>query len=181
MATIDLTAIAWRLPAYAGHWLPEEQLTAVTDWMADNGLDGATAQREVVVAGGQVTFGQDRSPSTVRCADREIVLVTVPLRTPPPAVWQPDLDEQAMATLRAVFDQHEWSAGFGGVCVECSNVQVDEAGRVWCHRDEAAAWPCPPVRDALAEAGIPVPGERPLRILGDCLDPGDNERLFGAG
>jgi hypothetical protein len=175
----DLNAITWRLNAYAGHWLTDDDLTAVTDWMADNQLDRVTAQHPVTVSHGQITYGQDRSPSTVRAAHRDIVTVTAPLLTVPPVVWQPDCDESAMAQLRKVFDEHEWSAGFGGVCVDCSRIAVDETGRVWCHRDDAARWPCSAVRDALAEADIPVPGEEfTPRVLGDCLDPDDNARAF---
>lgn len=177
----DLDAIAWKLDAYAGHWLNDDDLTAVTDWMADNGLDRVTAQRPVVVAGGRITYGQDRSPVTIRAAHRDIVTVSAPLLTVPPAVWQPDCGDAALSELHEVFVRHEWSAGFGGVCVDCSRIQVDEAGRVWCHRDDAVPWPCQPVLDALDAAGIPLPGQQfTPRMLGDCLDPEDNKRAFAA-
>jgi hypothetical protein len=175
-----LASVSWQLLPYAGHWLPDADLGAVTEWMRDNRLVRATAQRPVVVEHGQVTYGRDDSPATVRAAQRVIVTATVPLRTAPPAVWCPDIDETGLAALTEVFAAHEWSAGFDGVCVDCSAIQIGPDGRVYCHVDDAVAWPCPPVRDVMAAVGVPVPGERPPRILGDCLDPDDNARLFGA-
>jgi hypothetical protein len=171
-----LAAITWRLPAHAAHWLPDEDLSAVTAWMADNNLDRATAQAPVEVADGQITYGGDRSPSTVRAAHREIVTVTVPLRTLPPAIAEPSCSAVELAALQEVFLAHEWSAGFDGVCVDCSRIRLDESGRAWCHRDDAVAWPCPPVRAALVRAGFGVPAGQAGRILGDCLDPADNAR-----
>lgn len=110
------------------------------------------------------------------------MLVTLPLRTAPPNVYQPTCEADALAELHEVFRRHEWSSGFGGVCVDCSDTRIGEDGRVWCHRDDAASWPCPPVHAALARAGMPVllgNGQRPIRILGDCLDPVDNAKVFG--
>lgn len=175
------TDVAWRLDAYAGHWLTDDELTAVTDWMAANGLDRATAERPVVVEHGTVTYGQDRSLSHVRSPHRDIVAVTMPLRTAPPTVQQPTCAPEVLAELQETFRHHEWSAGFGGVCVDCSEIQVDESGRVWCRRDDAVQWPCPPVWRAMYAAGMPVP---PLAghqvILGSTLDPADNARVFGS-
>ncbi|UKD50895.1 hypothetical protein L3Q65_00960 (plasmid) [Amycolatopsis sp. FU40] len=172
---VPLARIAWNLPACAPHWLSDTELAAVTAWMADNHLDRATAQTPIEVADGKITYGQDRSPDTVRAAHRDIVAVTVPLRTPPPEVAQPRCSPAVLAKLQAVFDDHEWSAGYGGVCVDCSETYAD-AGQLRCRRDDAVAWPCPPVRAALAAAGLAVAPGTPDRILGDCLDPADNAR-----
>ena len=169
-----MSDITWRLEAYAAHWLTDEELSAVIEWMAANGLDRATAQHPVVAANGEITYGQDRSDVTVRAADRDIVTVTVPLRTEAPVVRRPNLSEAALADLQAVFAEHEWSAGFGGVCVDCSDFWTGEDGRVWCRRDGAVPWPCPPVQNALGDAGLLW---QP-RILGDTLDPDDNATLF---
>ena len=183
MTEQDLVSMTWRLDAHAGHWLTDDELTAVTDWMADHQLDRVTAQRPLVVEHGTITYGQDRSDVTVRAAHREIVTTTVPLRTAPPKVWQPDCAAAVMAELQETFDRHEWSSGFGGVCVTCSHVRIGEDGRVWCHRDAAAPWPCPPIREVLHKAAIPVPaaaaGSEPRRILGDCLSPAANATVFG--
>lgn len=176
----DLADITWRLYAYAGHWLPDDDLTAFTDWMAANRLDPATAELSVLVDGGVITYGQDRSGPEVRSPHREIATVTVPLRTPPPDVYQPTCGPDALAALHAVLARHEWSSGFDGVCVDCSDTTTGLDGRIWCHRDAAAPWPCPSVRAALTEAGMPVPtsGHRPIRVLGDCLDSDDNAKVF---
>lgn len=172
----DLTAVTWRLPVHAAHWLSDEDLSAVTAWMDDNGMDGATAQAPVEVANGQITYGQDRSPGTVRAAQREIVTVTVALRTPPPAIPEPACSPAELAALQAVLADHEWSAGFDGVCVDCSTTEIDELGRIRCHCDDAVAWPCPPARAALVRAGFGVPAGQTGWILGDCLDLADNAR-----
>ncbi|MFE5565930.1 hypothetical protein ACFQ68_13170 [Amycolatopsis japonica] len=169
-----LTAIAWRLEAYAGDWLSSEELAAVVEWMADNGLVRATAQHPVVVAAGRVTYGKDLSDSTVRAARREIVTTTVLLRSAPPTVTQPACPPEEMAALQRVLRDHEWSAGFGGVCVDCSVTTLGADGQIRCHRDDAMAWPCGPVRDALAAAGLPAPGhteQQPKLVFGDFLDP----------
>lgn len=169
-----LAAITWRLEAHAGHWLPDGDLAAVTGWMADNGLDRATAQHPVLVVDGRVTYGKDLSGPEVRAAHREIVTTVVPLRTAPPDVRWPECPPAAMAELQRVFRDHEWSSGFGGVCVDCSAFEVRADGRIWCHRDDAAPWPCAPVRDALAAAGLPAPGgagQQPRLVLGDLLAP----------
>lgn len=44
-------------------------------------------------------------------------MITVPLCTAPPKVWQPDRSAAGIAELTEAFRQHEWSSGFGGVCV----------------------------------------------------------------
>ncbi|MFG1913079.1 hypothetical protein [Kribbella sp. NPDC048928] len=180
--SLELGRIVWRLDAYAGHWLTATDLTAVTEWMADNHLERATAQRPVIVECGRITYGQDRSDLTVRAQHRDIATVTVPLLTAPPAIVPPLCEPAHLAVLHAVLAQHEWSSGFGGVCVDCSRTQTAANGQIWCHRDDVEPWPCPPVRTALREAKIPVPGpaEAPLpRVLGDCLSPAHNARAFG--
>lgn len=168
--------LTWQLPAYAGHWLSADDLSAVVAWMADNDLEDATAQAPLEVVDGRITYGQDRSPDTVRAAHRKIATVTVPLRTPPPTIAKPPCSTAELAKLQAVLAHHEWSAGFDGVCVDCSATQFDAHGRVYCHRDDVVTWPCPPVRAALATAGFHVPAGPAERILGDCLDPVDNAR-----
>lgn len=177
-----LDAITWRLPAYAAHWLPDDDLTAVTDWFAANQVRRASFDRPVLVERGVIRFGQDHSDSTVRARNRVIVTREVPLRTAPPAVFQPDVDEQVLDELAALFQRHEWSAGFGnqgGVCVDCSPILVRE-GKVYCHVDDVMPWPCPPVRAAMNAAGVPVPGPpAPTpRVLGDCLDPAAQAKAF---
>jgi hypothetical protein len=183
MPESDLTRITWRLDAYAGHWLSTGDLTAVTDWMTANRLRRATAERPVTVANGVIVYGQDWSLSHIRARDRTIITVTVPLRTAPPDVWQPDCGPAELAELLEVFRWHEWTSGFGGSCVDCSRTRREDDGRLWCYRDDAAPWPCPPVREALAKAGMPVPPvvieQRSPRVLGDCLDPAANARAFG--
>lgn len=178
----DLANITWRLDAYAGHWLTDSELAAVTEWMAENDLDRATAERPVLVENGTVTYGQDRSGATVRAPHREIVTTTKPLRTAPPQVRQLDCTPPARAALESVFSHHEWSCGFGGVCVTCSRITTDEAGRVWCHQDDAVTWPCRPVWEAMLAAGCPVPtppdDEFPGVVFGDCLDPEVSARAF---
>lgn len=182
MTDQTLARITWQLDAYAGFWLPLEELTAVTDWMADNRLERATAARAVLVENGTVTYGLDRSGVTVRSRHRDIVMTTVPLLSAPPTVYQPDCTQSELSVLQAVFSEHEWSCAFDGVCVDCSAIQTRADGRIWCHRADAATWPCEPVRRALAVAGMPVPppaGDNALRRLGDCLDPVDNAMVFG--
>lgn len=177
-----LARITWRLDAYAGFWLPLDELSAVTDWMAGNRLDRVTAERPVLVENGTVTYGQDRSGVTVRSHRRDIVMTTVVLLTAPPTVYQPSCTPSELRALQSVFREHEWSCAFDGVCVDCSAIQTRADGRIWCHRDDAATWPCEPVRRALAIAGLPVlppAGDAALRRLGDCLDPVDNAMVFG--
>lgn len=177
-----LPTVTWRLDAYAGHWLTDADLHAVTAWMRENGLDGATTERPVVVADGLITYGQDRSGPTVRAPHRDIVMMTVQQRTAPPNIQQPECSPDQMAALQAVFATHEWSSGFDGVCVSCSSIRVDDTGRIWCRRDDAVAWPCPPVRQALVTAGCPLPlraDDSSGLLFGDCLDPADNARAFG--
>jgi hypothetical protein len=182
-AAVDLASVTWRLNAYAAHWLSDDDLAAVTEWMADNNLDLATAEHPVVVQGGTITYGRDRSDSTVRSPHRDIVTATVPLRTVPPTVWRPDCTAAEMAALHKLFADHEWSEGFGGSCVDCSVTSVGDDGRIWCHRGDVVQWPCPPVRALLIKIGASVPpatdGHQSLRILGDCLDPDDNAKVFG--
>ena len=178
----DLTAIEWSLDALAAHWLADDELTAVTDWMTENDLGRATADHPVVVESGMITFGQDRSADYVRGQHRNIVTITLPLRTPPPAVRQPTCDPASLAELQSVLRAHEWSSGFGGICVDCSQPRADEHGRLWCHRHDTAPWPCPTVWEALYRAGMPVPSatshDTPC-VLGDLLDHKDNARAFG--
>lgn len=100
----------------------------------------------------------------------------MPLRARPPAITPPRCSPAELAALQEVLAAHEWSAGYGGVCVDCSSTHVDAAGRVWCRRADAAAWPCPPVRAALVAAGFGVPAGPAGPILGDCFDPTDNAR-----
>lgn len=178
-----LADIVWRLPAYGGHLLIDDELYAVTDWMRDNELFRCTAQHPVVVRDGQITYGLDTSPPTVRAAQREITEATVPLRTAPPAISLPDAPPEALAALVELFTAHEWSSAFDGSCVTCSPVE-ERDGWLYGHRATVALWPCPPVRDALEAVGVHVP-PRPAskatpRILGDCLDPADNAHAFGA-
>jgi hypothetical protein len=125
-----LPGSTWRLEPNAGFWLDDDELAAVTDWMADNQLERATAQHPVVVERGTITYGQDRSPDTVRGAQRDIATRTVPLRTPPPAVRQPSCSPAQLARLQDTFARHEWSAGFGGICVDCSHTTTDAHGRI---------------------------------------------------
>ncbi|QXV63565.1 hypothetical protein [Amycolatopsis sp. TNS106] len=173
-ATGELAAIIWQLEAYAGHWLPLDELSAVTSWMEDNRLVRATAQHPVVVVAGWITYGKDLSDAIVRAPQREIVTTTVPLRSAPPVVTRPACSPEAMAALQQAFRDHEWSAGFGGVCVDCSDTTLGDDGQIRCHRDNVVAWPCGPVRDAFALAGLPIPndaGRQPRLALGDFLDP----------
>jgi hypothetical protein len=144
---MDLASITWQLDAYAGHWLANDELTAIADWMADNHLTRATAERPVIVKNGTITYGQDRSPSTVRAPHRDIVTITVLLRTAPPKVWQPDCGPAAMAQLHEAFRRHEWSSGFGGVCVDCSQTRI--TGMTSCRgpaRPSKKPWPRPEYR-----------------------------------
>lgn len=63
MSDLNLANISWRLDAYAGHWLTNEELTAITDWMADNQLHRATAERPVVVEPSAPEWRTARSPT----------------------------------------------------------------------------------------------------------------------
>jgi hypothetical protein len=176
-----LASVVWHLEAYAGHWLPIDDLTEVTAWMRENHLDRATAEHPVVVRDGMITYGQDRSPGHVRAADREIITTIVPLRTMPPNVWRPTCHPASLEALNEVFRAHEWSEGFDGVCVDCSDVHIDEHGRSWCRRENACAWPCSPVAEAMLRAGIQVEDPDKLApgvVLGDCLSPADNARAI---
>jgi hypothetical protein len=170
----------WTLPPYAAHFLSDDNLFAVTKWMTDNNMVRATTQHLVTVNNNVITYGRDDSPPAVRAAQRDIVTVTRPMLTPPPPVQLPDLQPDELDALIEVFTKHEWSAGFGGVCVDCSRIEICD-GNLWCRRDDAASWPCETVREAMRKAGLSVPGEpdRPIRILGDCLSERDNERVFG--
>lgn len=180
MPDVNLKSISWRLDIGAGHWLPADDLSAVTAWMSDNRLDRATAAHPVIVENGGIRYGQDRSPSHIRHPHRDIVTTTVPLRTPPPAVWQPTCGPDALARLADTFGEHEWTSAFDGACVDCSSPQVDSRGRLWCHRNDAVLWPCPPVQAALEAAGMPISKRWTPRLLGDCLSAADNAAVFGS-
>lgn len=179
----DLAAIVWHLDAWAPVWMSDDDLFAVTDWMRDNDLDRSIAARPVDVRGGQITYGKNLSGPTVRIAVADIRTTTVPLLTAPPNVWQPTCDAAALRRGQDVIARHEWTSGFDGSCVDCSTTWTDRNGRIMCRREDAVSYPCPPVRRALADAGLPVPpppADQPIRFLGDCLDPIANAMAFGA-
>jgi hypothetical protein len=177
------SGITWRLDAYAPHWLPLSDLHAVTQWMDTNGVEDPTAAHPVVVEDGTIRFEQDRCPDHVPTARRRTTTVTLPLLTVPPEVYQPTCGEAAVKVLTAVFEEHEWSAGFGGVCVTCSDTWVD-GRRILCHRDGTVPWPCMPIREAMAKAGVPldppVPNGPPMLVFGDTLSPEKNAIAFGS-
>jgi hypothetical protein len=176
------TSTTWELPAYAGHWLSDEDVTAVTDWLQANGARRASFNQPIVVANGVIRFGQDHSDSTVRARHRDVRQCDVPLRTEPPNVTRPNVEPRVLLDLVSLFEQHEWSAGFGnqgGVCVDCSPIVVRD-GKVYCRVNDVMPWPCPPVRAAMNAANVPIPGpsEPTPRMLGDCLDPAAQARAF---
>jgi hypothetical protein len=177
-----MSSTTWHLPVYAGLWLSDDDLTAVTDWMDANGLARATADRPVIVDdAGQITYGQDRSGPNARRPHRDIVMRTLPLRSEPPQIWLPAA--RALPALEKVLDTHEWTTGFGGACVDCSYTTTSATGQIMCRREDVVLWPCPPVRSALIEAGIPVPppvpGQDSLLVLGDGLDRRVHAHVFG--
>jgi hypothetical protein len=175
---VNLATISWRMEAFAAHWMSDDELSATTAWMADNYLILATAERPVVVRNGKITYGKDRSDATVRRPNRDIMLTTVVLRTPPLTIRPVPCDADALAVLTEVFQRHEWSTGFGGACVTCTPGQTDDQGRVWGGRDDVVTWPCPAVADAMAIAGVPIPNAETARFLGDCLSERDNAQAF---
>jgi len=177
----DLNAITWQVHAGAHAWIGDRDLDAVMDWADDNNLHyRITTDHEITVANGRITYGVDYSPTSHRIPTRDIRTRTAPLLTPPPSIWQPDPAQ--LPALQAVLANHEWSAGFGGLCVDCSDTKETEDGVVTCHHDDAEPWPCPLVRDALRAGGFPLPPatNQSLRFLGDCLDPDANEAAFAA-
>ena len=179
----ELTEIVWHLDTFAGMWLPDADLSAVAAWMDENGMDRCTAARPVDVRDGQVTYGVDRDGPNTRGPDRDIRTATVPLRTPPPQVWQPSCSAEALQRAQDVIAQHEWSLTYGGSCVDCSITWTDSQGRIKGRREDVVTYPCPPVRRALAEAGLPVPppdDAQSLRMFGDTLDPVTNALAFGS-
>lgn len=182
MTTAELAG-AWHLDAYAGTWLSLADLTSLTGWMDANGMERATAEHPIDVRTGAITYGSDRSGPSVRQGHRDIRTVTVALRTPPPDVYQPIQTDALQAALKTI-GEHEWSSGFGGTCVTCSTVTVNDAGQVMCRRDDAVRWPCPLVREAMLGADLPVPppipGQDTVRILGDCLAERSHAAVFGS-